>query len=160
MTDEYCKYYNNGHCTKGLRGTKCDLNGCVAHTFMKPKELQLPLKGKWFRMIESGEKKEEYREINEYWTKRMHTCTEDCCDAHKDGSCLKTCKAAYIHLNHIYNGNRTGPYTHVHFTLGYPRKDDASRHMVKRIKEITIGTGRPEWGAEPGKEYFVIKFDD
>ena len=123
-------------------------------------ELYLSLKEKWFRMIESGEKTEEYREINEYWTKRMHTCTEECCDAHKDGSCLKTCKAAHGHLNYTYDGKRISPYTHVHFVLGYPKKDDAAKHMVKRIKEIVIGTGRPEWGAEPDKEYFVIKLED
>ena len=33
--------------------------------------LYLPLKKKWFDMIVSGIKKEEYREINEYWTKRL-----------------------------------------------------------------------------------------
>jgi len=32
MIDKNCKYYKNGHCTKGLPGTKCELKGCVAHT--------------------------------------------------------------------------------------------------------------------------------
>lgn len=49
-------------------------------------------------------------------------------------------------------------FTHVHFTLGYPKKTDLSRHMIKEIKEIVISKGRPEWGAEPSKEYFVIRF--
>jgi hypothetical protein len=34
--------------------------------------LRLTLKKKWFDMIASGEKKEEYREIKPYWIKRMH----------------------------------------------------------------------------------------
>jgi hypothetical protein len=33
--------------------------------------LHLTLKKKWFDMIASGEKKEEYREIKPYWTKRL-----------------------------------------------------------------------------------------
>ena len=35
------------------------------------KTLHLTLKKKWFDMILSGEKKEEYREIKEYWTNRL-----------------------------------------------------------------------------------------
>ena len=33
--------------------------------------LVLPIKKKWFEMIKSGEKKEEYRECNSYWTTRF-----------------------------------------------------------------------------------------
>ena len=33
--------------------------------------LHLNLKKKWFDMIASGEKKEEYREIKPYWTRRL-----------------------------------------------------------------------------------------
>ena len=33
--------------------------------------LTLPLNRKWFDMIKSGVKKEEYREFNEYWNKRL-----------------------------------------------------------------------------------------
>lgn len=35
------------------------------------KILHLTLKKKWFDMIASGEKKEEYREIKPYWIKRL-----------------------------------------------------------------------------------------
>lgn len=34
--------------------------------------LYLTLKKKWYDMIASGEKKEEYREIKPYWIKRLH----------------------------------------------------------------------------------------
>ena len=36
--------------------------------------LTLPIKKKWFDMIKSGEKKEEYREIKPYWAKRFEKC--------------------------------------------------------------------------------------
>lgn len=35
------------------------------------KVLHLTLKKKWFDMISSGEKKEEYRELKPYWSKRF-----------------------------------------------------------------------------------------
>lgn len=35
------------------------------------KILRLSLKKEWFNMIESGEKKEEYREIKDYWRVRL-----------------------------------------------------------------------------------------
>lgn len=34
--------------------------------------LVLPIKKKWFDMIKSGEKKEEYREIKPYYARRFH----------------------------------------------------------------------------------------
>ena len=45
----------------------------------------------------------------------------------------------------------------VEFTLGYPKADDTSRRMTFECNGIVVTTGNPEWGAEPGKEYFVIK---
>ncbi len=38
------------------------------------KILDLPLKEKWYEMIESGNKKEEYREIKKYWIGRLAKC--------------------------------------------------------------------------------------
>ena len=35
------------------------------------KILDLPLKKEWYNMIESGIKKEEYREIKPYWCNRL-----------------------------------------------------------------------------------------
>ncbi len=35
------------------------------------KTLYFPLKNEWYKMIERGEKREEYREINPYWFKRL-----------------------------------------------------------------------------------------
>jgi hypothetical protein len=41
------------------------------------KILHLTLKKKWFDMIASGEKKEEYREIKPYWIKRLNNKSYD-----------------------------------------------------------------------------------
>ena len=50
-------------------------------------------------------------------------------------------------------------YTDLVFTLGYPKKDDMTRRLVFKNPRIMIRTGKPEWGAEPGKIYFVITWD-
>jgi len=46
------------------------------------------------------------------------------------------------------------------FTLGYPKADDTERRLTFKNPKIRIGTGRPEWGAEPGKLYFVITWSE
>ena len=45
---------------------------------MKGRTLHLTLKKKWFDMIISGQKTEEYREIKPYWTRRIWDTEFDC----------------------------------------------------------------------------------
>lgn len=47
----------------------------------------------------------------------------------------------------FFNNN----YTHVVFHRGY-----TDTTIKFKIGDITIGEGRPEWGAEPNKNYFKI----
>lgn len=99
--------------------------------------LTLSLKRKWFELIKSGVKLEEYREYNHYWCSRLFvkaTGFTDWCHVRMD-------------------------YTELVFTLGYPKKDDMSRRLVFKNPKIRVDYGKPEWGAEPGKTYFVITWD-
>lgn len=89
-------------------------------------------------MIESGEKKEEYREIKPYWIKRFcerKICRVDMCDL-PDVACFVL------------------KWDKVQFSYGY-----TSRTMIFTIKSIRRGIGRPEWGA-PEKEVFIIELGD
>ncbi len=99
-------------------------------------ELYLPLKRKWYDMIRSGEKPEEYRAITPYWIRRLT-------DTHKLGKVLLAnvpeVAAALIRMGSVSFKH----FDAAHFTLGYPKRDDTSRHMVKPIKEVVIGTGKP-----------------
>ena len=97
---------------------------------MSNNTLFLPLKAKWYDMIESGIKTEEYREFKEYWFKRL---VEDGNFSTKEIRKFKD-------------------FDTITFVYGYTR-----RKMTFECKGIHLGTGNPEWGAEPGKEYFVIK---
>jgi len=87
------------------------------------KTLILTLKTQWYNLIASGEKKEEYREIKDYWRKRL------------------------------FQGDEPIKYDRVVFYLGYSKGRPS---MAFKIEDIHIGHGKPEWGAKPGEEYFVI----
>lgn len=114
------------------------------------KILHLTLKKKWFDLISSGEKKEEYREIgkeNEFWEKRLLKCFKETKVTHE---CRKaTCHACLTRAD----GGRFKTFDKVRFRNGY-RPDSPTCEL--EVKGIRIGEGKEEWGAEPGKQYFVI----
>lgn len=109
-------------------------------------------------MIFSGEKNEEYREIKAFWAARLLYRIElprdiggflsplrDLAEGHYD---FKNWKEATGNAPIFYD------FKWVQFTNGY-RPD--SRIMRRKCLGISIDTGKPEWGAELGKKYFVIK---
>lgn len=110
------------------------------------KTLDLVLKRKWYDMIASGEKTEEYREIKPYWGKRLI----DLKDIRDDVIEFKDFAKVTFHIE-FKNFDK------VTFYLGYS-KDRPS--MTFAIKEITIDEGKEEWGALPGETYFVIKLGE
>lgn len=93
----------------------------------RKKMLILPIKKKWFDMILSGEKKEEYREIKPYYEKRLER---------KVNFCKATGCGYYILLRNGYS--KTSP-------------------TLKVGCIVTKDYGKEEWGAEPGKLYYVLK---
>lgn len=91
--------------------------------------LTLPIKKQWFDMILSGKKKEEYREIKPYYTTRL--------------------SKIFDMINDIPLNLATAD---IRFTNGYGYKVPsfiAECHLEKR-------EGNEEWGAQPGKEYYVL----
>ena len=114
--------------------------------------LQLSLKKKWFEMTKSGIKTEDYREITPYWIKRLiDKDVFDKCTAESFISWYKSsdCVVHIIELSKKFTQNT--------MTLGYPKSGDTERILKLEHKGIEIRTGNPDWGAEPGKLYFVIK---
>ncbi len=118
--------------------------------------LKLPLKRKWFDMIKAGEKLEEYRETSAYWTSRLlkYSLGEICVAATKSPYSM-THFENFV-KRHVNNGDWVKSFDTLVFTLGYPKADDTERRLVFKNPRIRIGTGKPEWGAVPGKLYFVI----
>ncbi|MCD7826325.1 MAG: ASCH domain-containing protein [Clostridiaceae bacterium] len=88
--------------------------------------LVLPIKKKWFDMICSGEKKEEYRDIKPYYQARFQ--------------------------NHLYpEGDKD--MIDIFFRNGYGK----SAPSIRCLCALRKGTGKEEWGAEKGKEYYILE---
>lgn len=121
------------------------------------KTLTLSLKRKWFDLIKSGEKKEEYRAVNEYWAARLIGKGK----FDKWDSLTRDNDFAFIGFDSFtwYDRLKFIDFDRLVFTLGYPKAGDTERRLTFKNPKIRIGTGRPEWGAEPGKQYFVITWE-
>ena len=124
------------------------------------KTLTLSLKRQWFDKIKSGEKKEEYRECSEYWIRRfvkdfkiMSRFRFEMC--FRDGAFL----TKYL-VDDVQDCLNCLDFDRLVFTLGYPKADDKERRLVFKNPKIRIGQGRPEWGAEREKNYFVITWEE
>lgn len=112
------------------------------------KILDLILCHKWYDMIKSGEKPEEYREETAHWCSRIckygrvkrgfgkkNICNIDC------NVQLPSCKAVV-----------PADITHVRLHRGYTQTT-----MLKEVAGISRGKGKAKWGA-PDHETFIIKF--
>lgn len=107
--------------------------------------LTLPIKKKWFDMILSGEKKEEYREIKPYYISRFRNLLEitDCDDDNEAVLIIIKVCTEVIGGTRLFN---------VMFRNGYSKN---SPSFITKCT-LSVGTGKEEWGAEKGKEYFIL----
>ena len=115
--------------------------------------LQLSLKKQWFDLTKSGIKTEDYREITPYWAKRF---------LKYNGKVMSTNFWASLLIGKEFIEMFFEDISFVNFdsnimTLGYPKSTDTDRILKFEHKGIEIGYGKPEWGAEPNKLYFIIK---
>ena len=99
--------------------------------------LHLVLKGKWYDIIESGKKTEEYRETKHYWIKRI-----------LDGSSAKRPGLTPVSSRLTL----WTKYERVCFHRGY-----TSHTMTFKIKGVSVGMGDVAWGAPVDKEVIIIK---
>lgn len=113
------------------------------------KTLNLNLKRKWFDMIVSGEKKEEYREIKPYIISLLT----------QEGKKKDVKELASISPNLYRNiiEKYIKQFDTITFSNGY-RKD--RRQFVIELKGVKVRQGLEEWGAEKGKLYYVIELGD
>ncbi len=101
--------------------------------------LHLPLKSKWYLMIELRIKKEEYRVINDYWLKRLTINREEALRA------WAFCQPELI---------RFKQFAAVRFRYGYTKQ-----FMDFPKPTIRIGRGNPDWGAPTDRDVFIISWN-
>ena len=124
--------------------------------------LQMSLKQKWFDMTKSGEKTEDYRAITPYWCNRFLLYQGE-------NKNKKWWRNEFLEMDDLPYYPAVDLKENIdlfcsikHFdsnvmTLGYPKTNDSERILTYSHQGIEIRTGNPEWGAEPGVLYFVIK---
>lgn len=101
--------------------------------------LTLPIKKQWFDMILSGEKKEEYREHSDYYFTRFANLFGF---IEYNGEILKRAIPEIIKAE----------YQSICFRNGY---SSSSPYFIARCS-IRLGEGKAQWGAEQGKEYYIL----
>ena len=125
------------------------------------KTLHLQLIKQWFSMVQSGEKKEEYRDITKYWISRLISFSnQDSKKTIRDielGLILST-PIITKNIFHTY-GLSFRDYDQIHFKNGYARNGKPAPQFDTGIKGIRIGKGRHEWGAS-GANQFIIELGD
>lgn len=81
--------------------------------------LTFNLKKEWFNKIKSGEKTHEYREVKDYWFKRLFLYSK------------LICRQTMIPL-----------HSECIFVCGYAPKEDSSKRLKAKIKSISIVDGK------------------
>ena len=127
------------------------------------KTLHLNLKQKWFEMILSGEKPEEYRDLTPYWINRLidfSGCPKETPDCTKNFPedilyDIKNGHDPYEVMKAYYSKFKS--FDSVTFSNGYAKNRP---QFTIELKGIEIKEGNTEWGAEPGKEYFTLKLGE
>ena len=92
--------------------------------------LHLVTSAKWFEMIRKGIKTVDYREIKQYYG-RLFSCGQ-------------------IRINGMYYQDYQ---VNICLHLGYGRYCSA---MLIECEGLSIGFGKPEWGAEPNVPYYRL----
>lgn len=121
----------------------------------KMKTLTLTIAEPWFSMIRDGKKKEEYREIKPHYIRQFIKFEPLKNDLIRDYNFHRGFDEGEI--NGIETELLNLQYDRLVLRNGY-RAD--SPKTTFRNPRIRIGTGRPEWGAEYGKQYFIITWED
>lgn len=133
----------------------------IAQNPMLPAVLRLTLKKKWYDMILSGEKKEEYREIKPYWLIRLvdtddypmesigdkANAVNDIIFDIEENNCTDLNEVVTAYFCKIKSFNR------IEFKNGYTK--DAPT-MIVEFKGLRIGEARPEWSDRWQGKVFAI----
>ena len=106
--------------------------------------LELILKRKWFDLIQSGEKKEEYRDITAYWCTRILTSPY-----HKTygENMAESLPIGYYNSKH----------SKVRFRLGYGKN---APEMIFKISGVKVANPKPEWSMPNPTKSFSIELGE
>jgi hypothetical protein len=117
---------------------------------MNERVLKLTIRKKWFDLILSGEKVEEYRGIKDFWVSRL---TDFDLKYLKQNNIPIEQIIEWVNSDHF---DATIPYTHVQFFHGGYCGLQLPNAKFE-CKGIRIGEPRPEWSDNAQGNHFIIK---
>ena len=127
-------------------------------------ELKLVLNYQWYDMIYAHIKGDEYRQPTPYWIKRIFARMEPFAPDGERGPFRltdKECEDYAANINELRTSVEMGYLVPLHDVVTFQRAYTKNPpRMTWSIKGITVGTGRPEWGAVEGREYNVIALEE
>lgn len=93
--------------------------------------LPLVLKGRWFDMIATGQKREEYRELSDYWKTRI--------------------------VNWMKSAEASGLPCVIEFRRGYAARAQRTAFLLDGVPKVRLKFRflHPDWG-EPQGEHYVL----
>lgn len=137
------------------------LTGCIVPEQSKEMSiLKLTLTKKWFDMVLSGEKPEEYRTVKDYWVRRLTFVRDEMEWSIWEEFCGDLANPITHHNNveelmDFYEA-RFRKFEYVEFVNGY---GDHRPRFVAKFEGIDVGVGNPAWGA-PNVPVFIIKIGE
>jgi len=122
--------------------------------------IHLPIKRKWFDMILSGEKTEEYREIKEYWAVRLFGFRLELEPQALDEMVtdLKDVHRRHAHLAQLLDYFEARLKVDRAILKNGYQKD--ARSLIAGIAVVEVGRGNPEWGAPKNRDVFILKLSN
>ena len=125
--------------------------------------LNLNLMGRYYDMIHDGCKTEEYREIKPYWTKRLfllnpeHPGNQGSISTNISDKTLQNWRDEGLAIETLIKEETiiARGFTHVCFRRGY-----TNTPLFVRLASISVGMGKPQWGAPPGSPVFILKLGE
>lgn len=114
----------------------------------------LVLKHKWYDMTLAGIKLEEYRDETPYYAAKLLMTADGERTRQKDYSfeCGQLCYGMMTVKEALRLGLLVPRFEYIREHRGY-----TSTTSTYASAGLEMRCGNPQWGAEPGKEYFVIK---
>jgi hypothetical protein len=106
-------------------------------------------------MILSGEKKEEYREIKEYYETRFQNLFGAITihPLYPPDNFLDRSEFELLQGEAVPEEIRKDRVQEIIFLNGYSKNSEA----IKARCRLWIGKGRPKWGAEQNKQYYILE---
>lgn len=122
------------------------------------KILHLTVKKKWFDMIASGEKTEEYREIKSYWVNRLIAPKNFTEDWYPDEMAteFKRFPDSVEGAMKVFDV-KWKKFDSVKFVNGYGKNAPS---VVLEFKGVSVGKATPDWSDNWQGDVFIIKLGE